>query len=279
MPIFLKLLTLSVTFCVLSAHAQQAGRGVRALPDDNLAYPVLIKLSNDRTGSGFYLNTVDSIYLVTAKHVLVNSKTKELFATSFELHSYSKDIADEIPNTISIDAGKLATGSIVAHPTQDVIVINLFAADKADSGRIRPRPGVTVRQSARTGLLGVAIENTKTFGEVLVGNDVYLFGYPTSLALQSSPEVEVNRPLLRRGIIAGKNPRTKSLILDCPVYFGNSGGPVVEVDDYGLKRHYAVIGVASKYVPYSDGSRTFAILANSGYSVAVPMDFVFELIK
>jgi len=40
-----------------------------------------------------------------------------------------------------------------------------------------------------------------------------------------------------------------------------------------------VIGVVLNYVPYADGGRTFAIMANSGYSVATPMDFVLDLVK
>jgi hypothetical protein len=51
------------------------------------------------------------------------------------------------------------------------------------------------------------------------------------------------------------------------------------VDEQGFSRHFTVIGVVHKYVPYADGGRTFAIMANSGYSLAMPMDFVLELVK
>jgi hypothetical protein len=45
----------------------------RAIPDDNLAYPILISLkagSVSSFGSGFCLDTSNATYLVTAKHVL-----------------------------------------------------------------------------------------------------------------------------------------------------------------------------------------------------------------
>ncbi len=46
----------------------------RQIPDDNLAYPVLVTVkSNGATvssGSGIYLNTDSATYFVTAKHVL-----------------------------------------------------------------------------------------------------------------------------------------------------------------------------------------------------------------
>ncbi len=35
----------------------------RTIPDDNLAYPVLVTLSTGGTGSGFFLNTAPATYL------------------------------------------------------------------------------------------------------------------------------------------------------------------------------------------------------------------------
>jgi len=136
---------------------------------------------------------------------------------------------------------------------------------------------------AKTGILGVdATEAVKRFDQVLVGNDVMLFGYPHSLALQQLRQLDPDRPLLRKGIVAGKNPDTKSIILDCPVYFGNSGGPVLEIDRQGLGgERLFIIGVVDQYVPFVQlaGAQTFAmqIESNSGYSIITPMDFVLEL--
>jgi hypothetical protein len=80
--------------------------------------------------------------------------------------------------------------------------------------------------------------------------------------------------------VAGENLLTHSIILDCPVYFGNSGSPVIEIDhDASGGRGVWTIGVVSQYVPYANGGKTFTIMANSGYSVVVPMDYVLELIK
>lgn len=52
----------------------------KSIPDDNLAYPVRIDLSNcgngntSVQGSGFFLNTGTEEYLVTARHVLFNMR-------------------------------------------------------------------------------------------------------------------------------------------------------------------------------------------------------------
>lgn len=110
-----------------------------------------------------------------------------------------------------------------------------------------------------------------------------VFGYPTSLGLQQFPQLDPMRPLLRKGIVAGTNPASRFLVLDCPVYFGNSGGPVLEVDRQGFGEKLSIIGVVDQYVPFVQqaGSQTIAmqVQTNSGYSLAIPMDSVLELAK
>ncbi len=67
-PIFTRmiyLLTL-IAFCLILSGNSHAAPD---LPDDNLAYPVLL-ISKDNTGSGFLYNKADASYLVTARHVL-----------------------------------------------------------------------------------------------------------------------------------------------------------------------------------------------------------------
>src|ERR1700722_4487530 len=78
-----------------------------AIPEDNLAYPVLITLKNGSTGSGFFLNTSHATYLVTANHVIsdpfiVDPKTKQYKPESeIELLSYSKDPSDTTRNRMT----------------------------------------------------------------------------------------------------------------------------------------------------------------------------------
>ena len=140
-------------------------------------------------------------------------------------------------------------------------------------------PGVILTEQAKGGLLGVVVDSVKRFDQVLTGNEVMVFGYPTSLGLQQLPQIDVHRPLLRKGIVAGTNPQKRSIVLDCPSYPGNSGGPVVELDKEGFQTHFNVIGVVSQYVPFADSGRSFMMLSNSGYSIVTPMDFVLDLVK
>jgi hypothetical protein len=85
--------------------------------------------------------------------------------------------------------------------------------------------------------------------------------------------------------VAGENLQKHSIILDCPSYQGNSGGPVLQIERDAFQTTVSVIGVVVEYVPFGDvathprlGYSTFT-LENSGYSVAESMDPVLELIK
>jgi hypothetical protein len=77
--------------------------------------------------------------------------------------------------------------------------------------------------------------------------------------------------------VAGQNLEKRSIVLDCPVYPGNSGGPAIEVDPEGLGYRLRVVGVVSEFVPFADSAKYISMLSNSGYSIATPMDFVLEL--
>jgi Trypsin-like peptidase domain len=263
----------------------------RAIPADNLAYPVLITLRNGSVGSGFYLQNGKAVYLVTAKHVLFDLATQKLLDVTADLISYSKDPADPTRNLLTLDLSALQNdGNVRPHPSEDVAVVKVFTLGSmttgpggAQTGPISSVHGVTEKERSNGGVLSVGADTVRPFDQVLTGNDVMVFGYPTSLGLQQLPKLDVQRPLLRKGIVAGTNRGKRSIILDCPSYFGNSGGPVLEVDREALTATFRVIGVISQYVPFVDTgvSRTFVMqmASNSGYSIATPMDFVLELVK
>jgi Trypsin-like peptidase domain len=264
----------------------------RSIPDDNLAYPVLVQFP-DEQASGFYINTATASYLVTAKHVLFDPTTGRIHSGIMILLSYPRDPKESGMNVIQVDTTALfQAGEIKVHPVADVAVIHIADVvpgppDKDHPGAqiLKSVPGVMARTLATSGLLGVGIDAIKKYDDVLVANDVLLFGYPTSLGMKESPQLDPQRPLLRRGIVAGLNPSGKSIIIDCPSYPGNSGGPVVEIDREGLGAHFTVIGVVSQFVPFEEKSINYPIsyqnvnISNSGYTIVMPMDFVLELVK
>jgi len=255
------------------------------LPQDNLGLPVLVTLSNGNTGSGFFIEDARFLYLVTAKHVLFDPVSHALLAPSLRLLSYSKDLTDSTPNSETLDLFALQrSGNIKPHPSEDVVVVKAFSLRMVEGKRRTfPEPGVTFVRQSTEGLVTASVESVTSFKDVQIGDDVIVFGYPTSLGLQQMPQLDTSRPLLRKGIVAGTNPQTKSLILDSPSYFGNSGGLVMELVRAYQVTLLRIIGVVVSFVPFvqAGASQTFAfqMASNSGYSIAVPMDFVLELIR
>ncbi|MGO8910847.1 MAG: hypothetical protein ACLQDM_16230 [Bradyrhizobium sp.] len=264
----------------------------RQIPDDNLAYPVLVTVkSNGATvssGSGIYLNTDSATYFVTAKHVLAmtlpDSKTgKVQFPDAIvELLSYSKDLPDAKRNVFSLNFTVLRqSGAIKPHMTRDVVAIKVGAIAALDNGtkRVDFAPGISQVESGCTGILGASMETVRKFDQILVGNEAILYGYPASLGLPNTRQFDPLRPLLRKALIAGQDIEQRTLIIDGPVYRGNSGGPVFEMDfDFPIV-HYWLVGILTQYVPLTESAPDFTMLLNSGYSIAEPMDFVLELVN
>ena len=208
------------------------------------------------------------------------------------LLSYSRDPKELGTNLLQVDLAALSqAGQINPHPTADVAVVRIATLETKSPnkgsafGILQFLAGVTIRSAVASGIVGLGTDTIKKYDEVLVANDVLLFGYPTSLGIQESPQLDPQRPLLRRGIVAGLNPNAKSIIIDCPSYPGNSGGPVVEVDHTGFQTTIKVIGVVSQFVPFAERSMNYPIqyqnvnISNSGYTIVTPMDFVLELVK
>jgi V8-like Glu-specific endopeptidase len=305
----MKALWVATLILLIGTVSDGAAKAQRALPDDNLAYPVLITLGG-ATGSGFFINNGVSVFFVTAKHVLFDPSSGKLRSDKATLLSYSPDISDTKHNRLTLNLSMMsASGDVKAHPTEDVAVVKIgtisdspplppvgpltlptpsasAAATTPTAGRFNTTPDVTVDELSATGLLSVDAQHTiKMFDKVLVGNEVVMFGYPTSLALLPNPKIDFSRPLLRKGIVAGENVPQHSIILDCPSYQGDSGGPVIEVDSSSpFQRTFSIIGVMSAFVPFADTWKnehfgySNTTLQNSGYSVITPMDFVMELL-
>ena len=74
----------------------------------------------------------------------------------------------------------------------------------------------------------------------------------------------------------------KTIIIDCPVYPGNSGGPVLEIDrENFMTTRFRIIGIVSEFVPWvslSPGDKNPEI-SNSGYSIVTPLDAIRELLS
>lgn len=263
------------------------------LPEDNLYYSVLLSLDEGKSyGSGFRLKYNNHNYLVTARHVLYDDNYV-LRAKNIIMTCQNRNNIDE-PAIIGIDVEKSHCNF---DKLNDVAIIKLGKFEKLydhniplknDNSEIK-RPTALIGESCLSDislpsnlrLVSLDREATRGIDEIKIGNDVFLMGYPTSIGMRRNEDFDSTKPLLRKGIIAGIHKNKNSFIIDCPTYFGNSGGPIVE---YGEDDYYRIIGLVSKYIPfvtkwYSDREKiTNTELTNSGYTVCVPIQAVFDLI-
>jgi len=273
---------------LVSASTTIAGRNI---PDNHLALPVLVTLESGGEASGFYMNDTNHFYLVTAYHVLFDPTTKNLKSSSATLLSYSADLEDPKAIKIKIDLKQLiADGHLASPPESDMTVVRL---GKSQTNSVGQSQVVTqgkhvqwLEGLGKASTLTLPITNLRMFDDVLTGNDIYLFGYPVSVGIKQIPQIEHDRPLLRKGVVAGKNRKKRTLILDCPTYYGNSGGPVAQAETVGLgKTEFRIIGIVSQFVPFQETwvNATHKLshweISTSGYSVVIPADRIVDLVK
>lgn len=295
---------LALGLLILSIGRPCAG-AQRAIPDDNLGYPVRIDLSDCRVkgaavqGSGFFFSTETEFYLVTARHVLFNvgeppqpGGALSLLCKKAELTSYSRNPKEEQQNKFTLDLETLnSEGNVKAHSARDVAVVHIGMARRIEADQSKPSPyhidylsGVTVVAHAPSGTTSAGVGSLKKFEEVLTTNDIYVFGYPSSIGIRQAPQIDYSTPLVRKGIVAGVNRFNKTIVLDCLTFFGNSGGPVLQISQLGPLTEAKVIGIVSQYVPFTETwvnttmNYSDVQVHNSGYSIAEPMDAVLELI-
>ncbi len=268
-----------------------------AIPEEYAKYPVMISLDTGGSASGFYFHDNQrGIYFVTAGHVLFERDPQSLLekprAMRALLLSYPAEDADS-PIFMELDLAKLwRQGALIRHKTQDVVLVRLGTI--ATDGAVREialtdgvlRKAFSGQEMTGT-ILGANPDMIKKFGDIFVGNEVLLFGYPTSLGIENYPQIDYRRPLLRKGIVAGKNEERKTIILDSATHYGNSGGPVIEVEHQNLtETRFSIIGMVVEYIPvtasdtYGKKKRVkITRTENSGYSVVLPMDVILEMIE
>lgn len=224
----------------------------------------IISLVPDNT---LFINKITELYILSQMLKLKSKKAK--------LISYASDPNEKASREIIVDFEVLNKKNFILYnKSRDIAVVELGKTIEKENGKYQInyyKKAVKTISVVGTGF-SLNEKLLKKFEDVLVGNEVYIFGYPTSLSI--NPEIDINKPLLRRGIIAGKNEIFKTIILDCPVFFGNSGGLVVEVEKVSTAINFRAIGIISKFVPYLIGWKE-----NSGYSIAEPMDGLIELLS
>lgn len=255
-----------------------------------LNFPVLISI-NQGYGSGFfYLDSLD-YYLVTAKHVIFDfTKPKvngeyPLKGKIGKVEYYDRNSNTSTFHELFLDLEYLLnTKTLIYNNVDDVLVIPIctLTLNKESQWRATFSLGITLSKELTLFTPRPLDKNyVRKFKDVNLGNDIYLLGYPKSLGLQRAEDYNFNIPLLRKGTLAGKNILYKNLIIDCPAFGGNSGGPVFNFAKN--QGNFGLVGIVVSFIPYVQPLEINAQLkvpnlVNSGYSVVEPIDKVLDLI-
>src|ERR1043166_8295089 len=243
------------------------------LLEDQLEAPVLVRLDTGQEASGFYMSTASNVFFVTAAHVFFDSTRTNLLASTCTLVSWTSGFHDTERLILKVDlATLLRDKQIKRASTQDVAVAKIGWLDKTGGfGSVTKYVTFTEKPATNAPIHFIPITMCQLSDEAKVGNEIYIFGYPSSLGMEKLPQLQHDRPLLRKGVLAGKNYSTKTLIVDAPVYYGNSGGPVIILNPEGIGGiQYRLIGIVSEFVPFEEtwvnlkhGIKNFQI-SNSG---------------
>ena len=256
------------------------GAQLRQLPDDNLAYPVLVDLGTT-TGTGFFVRGERHLFLVTASHVLLNpdGTTKSPTAVTEALSTNPSESAKNVHKLDLLTLKK--NGDLRTTADGDLVVIRVAALSEP-AAELEPVPGVSILSESAGTMVAARLRTLARFSDVRISNTVVVFGYPLTIGLPATPQIDFSRPLLRSGIVAGTNTLRKTIILDVPVNPGNSGGPVLQLPpDTSPSGPLRIIGVVTQFIPFLQDTvppGPQKIATNSGYAVAASMDQVIDLI-
>jgi hypothetical protein len=276
----MKAILMSVVFLTSTFNSIVA----QTLPVNSCSLPVLITLDNGNTGSGFFIDTSNHFFLATAAHVLFDRNTGRLLGDKATISWHTTTTNYDFYNTIRLNLSGLQTNNeIRLHSTHDVAVVRLgtFTPDHLEIFNN------TMITNVSTNFYRTPVPEQNAvwkLKEVNVGDDVYVFGFPGSVGIQQSPKFDYTKPLLRKGIVAGIYDKAQTIVIDAAVYFGSSGGPVLERQQIAGVIVFKVIGVASEIIPFVDiwENKRFQYsninVSNSGYAVVEPIDFIIELL-
>lgn len=243
-----------------------------------------------KTGSGFVLFTSNHVFLVTAKHVLFDMGAKTNPLPLIGTNLLAVGWSDQQRTKMNINLGAYHDVNQVRYSEKRDVAVVLFATRDLQNPNQWGYDTRFVRIDQATNTtpgMSLGVEVCRRYSDVHVAEDIYTFGYPTSVGSQLPNLNQLNptRRLAKRGIIADKDPDRRRYVLDLSVYFGNSGGPVVAMRDTGLGSYENhLIGVVSEFVPFEDVwiSQRYKLQnvtwGNSGYSIAEPIDHVLDLI-
>ena len=220
------------------------GAQLRQLPDDNLAYPVLVDLGTT-TGTGFFVRGERHLFLVSASHILFNpdGTTKSPTAVTEALSTNPSESAKNVHKLDLLTLRK--NGDLQVTADGDLVVIRMAALSQS-AAELEPVSGVSILSETTGTMVAARLRTLARFADVRISNTVVVFGYPLTIGLPATPQIDFSRPLLRSGIVAGTNTQL--------TFGGNNQFPVCSPD--GKRMNYASesLGTGTLRVKSADNS-------------------------
>lgn len=249
-----------------------------------IQYTGNITLDGVSTGTGTMVGHSGNVFIVTAKHVLKNSKGKALSYVY-----YQNGRPNEKGNKLSITLDEVAIKNhLFTSDSFDIAVLHIgYPIDGPNKNRFMFYSAVK-HDIGEKGLPAFTTNKFWLDRDMDLGIPILTMGFPSELDEKDKTKVSIVS-----GIVSGFYPDGR-LKLQLPVYGGNSGGPVIihtsySPSDYGNgivigTMNSYVAGIVTEFVPYVDSTVSkrgsgIRLSTNSGFAKAEPIDRILSLIE
>ena len=191
----------------------------KSFNQDILSLAVLVAMPGKGYGSGVFILNENKVYFATARHVLFNQnkKLKRFNITpkskKVQLHYYGINNNFDNVSQLEIDFHTLVESKkIKVHVGSDICVFQVGIIQGKDLKLLE-----SVKLTKGEMNMNLANESMiRYFNDIEIGGDTFVIGYPKALGMKSNPQYNFNHPVVRKGIVAGKNSAKKTLLIDCP---------------------------------------------------------------
>ena len=208
-------------------------------------------------------------WLVTCKHVVYDEKTQIIEETLFSLNRYDANRAQPF---------RIAPELWTLHPTADIAVTRM-SPPQLEQFEVDYSAWAWERTA-------IGREGVKQKG-LHEGDEVLSVGFPIGFRAEDAETLfSLNFPLVRGGVLAQIRGWLENehytFLVDCPIFDGNSGGPIctvpstVAIGNSQSQNQTWLIGVATKKLS-AEVSTTGLTALDLG--VVTPIDFVNEAIE
>lgn len=272
------LFLLAISLITIKADCQVFGNII----ERTIQPTVLIEVGKGSASGILVQDSTARISLITAKHVLFDSETNfsKLNDNKAIVYLYAKDFRKDSATHFVLDLPKLIkSNNLKVDSLHDILIVKLGFAE--NSGAVKYYSGV-YRAGHSVNYNPYYFDNNSIVfkDDLYLGEDLFVVGFPTSIGLKQIPQFDYYKPLLKRGAIASVSHTFDNYIIDCPVYHGNSGGPVFlerkGFDNYSLR----LIGIVTQFIPLINKTLSQNDLTeqNSSYGVIVPIEYGLKLV-